>query len=369
MPFYIRKSVKIGPLRLNLSKSGAGISAGVKGFRLGSGPRGNYIHVGRGGLYYRKTIGKRQPTNRISSNPVKQNTSGATNDIEMVEIDSANLQNMKDASDTDILSDLNATQRRSKIAPWIAALSIAALLDLWYNTASPATHLFATLSAMCFVLSTHLMDRRRKTALILYNLESGAENAYRKVNETFEKLNSANRKWHIDASGTARDSKYHAGAGTIIRRTTVEFDSKPPAFVRTNIPVPTIPVGKQILCFFPDRLLVFDGPSTGAVPYNSLRIDVQATRFIEAEKPPPDGEIVGTTWRYANKDGGPDRRFKDNEELPILIYDDIHFSSPSGLNELIQISRSGIAIEFANAVKELSNQLVPATGNATTRSL
>jgi len=40
MPLYIRKSVSVGPFRFNLSKSGLGVSIGVKGFRLGAGPRG-----------------------------------------------------------------------------------------------------------------------------------------------------------------------------------------------------------------------------------------------------------------------------------------------------------------------------------------
>lgn len=57
MGFYLRKSFRAGPVRLNLSKSGLGVSAGVKGLRVGSGPRGNYIHAGRGGLYYRKNLG------------------------------------------------------------------------------------------------------------------------------------------------------------------------------------------------------------------------------------------------------------------------------------------------------------------------
>ena len=56
MGFYIRKSFSFGPLRFNLSKSGLGISAGIKGLRFGTGPRGNYIHMGRGGFYYRQTL-------------------------------------------------------------------------------------------------------------------------------------------------------------------------------------------------------------------------------------------------------------------------------------------------------------------------
>jgi len=56
MPFYIRKSISLGPVRFNLSKSGLGVSLGVKGLRVGTGPRGKYLHMGRGGLYYRTSL-------------------------------------------------------------------------------------------------------------------------------------------------------------------------------------------------------------------------------------------------------------------------------------------------------------------------
>jgi Protein of unknown function (DUF4236) len=57
MGFYIRKSVSLGPLRFNFSKSGVGISAGVKGARLGVNARGKrYLHAGRYGIYYRELL-------------------------------------------------------------------------------------------------------------------------------------------------------------------------------------------------------------------------------------------------------------------------------------------------------------------------
>ena len=59
MPFYIRKSLSVGPFRFNLSKSGIGMSTGVRGFRIGTGPRGNYIQMGRAGLYYRASLSSR----------------------------------------------------------------------------------------------------------------------------------------------------------------------------------------------------------------------------------------------------------------------------------------------------------------------
>lgn len=57
MPFYIRKAFSLGPLRFNLSKSGLGLSAGVRGLRVGVTPKGkSYVHAGRGGLYYRQSL-------------------------------------------------------------------------------------------------------------------------------------------------------------------------------------------------------------------------------------------------------------------------------------------------------------------------
>jgi len=63
MPFYLRKSFRLGPLRLNLSKRGVGVSGGVTGARIGIDATGReYVHAGRRGLYYR-AFGPRVATN------------------------------------------------------------------------------------------------------------------------------------------------------------------------------------------------------------------------------------------------------------------------------------------------------------------
>jgi hypothetical protein len=74
--FYVRKSLKAGPFRFNLSTSGIGVSAGVPGFRVGTGPRGNYVHMGRGGVYYRATLGGQ--TRPAPVHPQQQRSSPAT---------------------------------------------------------------------------------------------------------------------------------------------------------------------------------------------------------------------------------------------------------------------------------------------------
>lgn len=71
MGFYFRKSKSFGPIRLNMSKSGLGVSTGVKGARLSFGPRGTYVNLGRNGIYYRKKIGgsssRSKKTNTLTS--------------------------------------------------------------------------------------------------------------------------------------------------------------------------------------------------------------------------------------------------------------------------------------------------------------
>ena len=42
MGFYYRKSVNLGPFRVNLSKSGVGYSVGGRGFRVGILPRTHF---------------------------------------------------------------------------------------------------------------------------------------------------------------------------------------------------------------------------------------------------------------------------------------------------------------------------------------
>jgi hypothetical protein len=52
MAFYLRKSFRLGPLSLNLSRRGVGVSAGVTGARIGVDATGReYVHAGRRGLY------------------------------------------------------------------------------------------------------------------------------------------------------------------------------------------------------------------------------------------------------------------------------------------------------------------------------
>lgn len=361
MGFYVRKALKVGPLRFNLSKSGVGVSAGIKGLRLGTGPRGNYVHMGRGGLYFRKSLNS--PGGRAGVRPgtphpaalgepsgpqVPPDTVGPLRDIE-----SGSVQEMVDASSSELLREMNEKRKKARLLPGAIVLSIiVAVLLVATGVPTWMVGLFAALAVgVCWLAS--LKDELRKTTVVIYALEPEVDNAYARLHDAFGVLRSCSRTWHIEARGEVRDRKYHAGASGVVKRQMVTLTAGAPPFIKANVEVPLVPVGRQVLAFMPDRLLVFDSAAVGAISYADLSLDVAESQFVEEEAVPQDATVVGKTWRYVNKKGGPDRRFKDNREIPICVYEQIHLSSTSGLNEVIQVSRRGPGATLSQALSSM----------------
>ena len=101
--------------------------------------------------------------------------------------------------------------------------------------------------------------------------------------------------------------------------------------------------------FYPAFVLYFVSPQAFAlVDIHDVRFDYSQASFIEEETVPSDAELIGHTWKKANKDGSPDRRFANNYQLPILKYGDIRLTSHSGLNEAYMVSNAQLAQGFAD---------------------
>jgi hypothetical protein len=67
--FFVRRAVRLGPIRLNLSKSGVGASVGVRGLRVGEDARGRryvFARIIPGWLYYRDSLGSGGPLRGVS---------------------------------------------------------------------------------------------------------------------------------------------------------------------------------------------------------------------------------------------------------------------------------------------------------------
>jgi DnaJ-like protein len=82
-------------------------------------------------------------------------------------------------------------------------------------------------------------------------------------------------------------------------------------------------------------------------------LGTHVTRFIEDDPVPADATIVDRTWRYDNKNGGPDRRFNNNVQLPVAQYGVLVLTSSRGLNIHLHTSNSQESLAFANCWRAL----------------
>lgn len=358
MPLYFRKAIGAGPFRFNFSRGGVGVSVGVKGLRFGTGPRGHYVHAGRNGIYYRSTIGRAgEGAKKRSPAPVTRPsipTSNYETGVEMVEVESGDVLAMRDAAFSELLDEINAKRQQLRMATvfgWtLTALGVLA----FFNNAQVGMLIFL-LAALGWGVGRWL-DSYRRTCVLFYDLDPDVHRAFEDVAHRFDAMVACAGKWHIEAGGIVQDIttwKRNAGATRLVRKKTTALGYKLPQAVTSNITPPAINVGKQAIYFLPDVALIDDGGMVGAVAYDDLAIAWQDSNFIEEGAVPRDAEIIRYTWQHPNKNGGPDRRFRDNRQIPVCRYEAMHLSSSRGINELVEFSKAGTVGPFANALKSL----------------
>jgi len=356
MGFYIRKSISAGPFRFNLSGSGMGMSVGVKGFRVGRGPRGNYVHMGRGGLYYRASLGGRCSSGRTAADDVGnvQPPSVVPSwniGVQLVEI--GNVLNMVPANGSEIVKEINEKLSLWRSWPWVlvAGLWLSAMLNgqpgaQW--TVIPALFLTTLVT-----LSAARWDQTRKTVVIMYDIDDDTILPFRAFSEEIERLGSAKQIWNVDTAQNTDDWKRNAGAGQLLTRKPVSVEYGTPSIIKTNVSIPSITGGKHNVYFFPDIVLVMEGKTVGALTYEQFGVVWGTTVFIEDGAVPSDTQIVGQTWRFVNKKGGPDRRFNNNRQLPKVIYQHMGLAGTGSFRKLLHISRVEDRSSFDSALNRL----------------
>lgn len=355
MGLYFRRSFRLGPLRLNASRGGLGFSTGIKGARVGFDSRSRaYVHCGRGGVYYRSFLngsGGASPA-RGRQKPIAAGAAVG----EQRTIESGDVSAMTPESAASLLAEL---RKRNRLFPvhklfgvTMTGASIAA-----FAMAMQLVGIVLASATLAGTVALAVLMRRRRTFRVDYHLDDDYRKAYAVVLEAFYQLQLSEGVWLVQSMGDVLDRKYHAGANRTVNRSRVRPALSLPQYVKSNITPPMIPAGRQTLYLLPDRILVYDGEQVGAIEYAELTLTSTRTRFVERERPPADARQVDTTWMYVNRNGGPDKRFSDNRQLPIMEYAELRWQSASGLNELFQMSRTESAEYFAAAVNQLAKRV------------
>lgn len=167
---------------------------------------------------------------------------------------------------------------------------------------------------------------------------------------------SSIRIWRVMRQQTSIDRKYHAGADMLLEKKRVAPRLATPPWIEAKIAVWAFDLGEQTLYFFPDRLLIYESGQVGAVAYDDLSITIGQVKFREEDDVPADAQVIGHTWQYVNKDGGPDRRFANNRQLPIVLYAETRLCSASGMNIILESSDPQKAITLESGLQAYRHQ-------------
>lgn len=346
MGFYFRKSFGLGPVKLNLSKSGLGLSFGVKGARVSVGPKGTAIHAGRGGVYYRKTLGtRRQP----SSSP---SASHSVASAELTRIGAAPSHSM---SEDFLLEELRRCNARVAAMPWVIAAGVTAV-GLLIALVVPIDPLYWTFVALAAILTaagaffSRRWDRRRLCLVVNYQLSNQASQIFGALNNVLRRCASCDRLWSLTGSGITTDWKRNAGANRLVERGPAVLSVKFPRRFVTEQAVYCLSANTGQVHFLPDRVLFYSSKRIHSFTYEEVFADCSESQFIEHEGAPADAKVVSQTWQYVNKDGSPDRRFANNFEIPVCLYGRLHLTTASGMEVLIQTSRADVPRQIAAAL-------------------
>ena len=183
----------------------------------------------------------------------------------------------------------------------------------------------------------------RKTSMIELTFEDEDGDFYEYPElDRIAGITKSQKVWRIVQSSNVKDSKYAAGASNIVNKKKCSASTKAPFPFKTTAQCATFSSSKETLFFLPNILIVIQGSKVGAVKYSDLSLDIYNRPFIESKSVPSDSEIISYTWKYVNKSGGPDSRFKNNKKIPVCNYGNIRVRSDQGIDTHIQYSNPNL---------------------------
>lgn len=342
MSFFFRKSFSSGPFRFTVSKRGLSSSFGVRGARVTAGPRGTFVTLSSHGMYYRRRIDR--PSSRSAPMPLQQQTAEAEPMDSVFHVPTSELA----ASDqNELVKTLN--DNAYTVNPG-AILIVASLTSLFLLGSYPSVGVTILLLGACLGIFVSGRFREAHTHEIHYSLDQAASARYRAIQDGVGRLASCSRVWVLNTSAHTSDQKRNAGAGVLITRKPASAGNIPTKGFRSSLPVPSIGANGVVLHFLPDQILMYLRNRYSSIAYGQISLSTRPTRFVETEPVPRDAVRVDTTWRYVNKSGGPDRRFSNNCQIPVLQYAEVTLGTRGGLSLILQTSNLQKAQAFVSGV-------------------
>jgi hypothetical protein len=342
LKFFSREPLQLGDIRFSPSSQGFETSIGFEGLSFDCNATGNYTHLGEGGRYYCTAAKpkKHAKSSSTGSDDKKSSTPFTWKDHLTLSQDRKSRCSavLNVSSCKELLRQMQNKQKRFPFWPFAILASLIPKFGFII--------LFLLVPLLYF-----FVDKPRKTTLIYYDITPEVEEVVQQFYRTFNDLAISRSAWHVASEHKVDAIKYNAGASWLVKRKRLKVQYRVPPLLRTNILVPCLFLGDQHLYFLPDQILFQRHSDISSISYSDLKIHQRNIKFVEEQQTASDSKKVGRTWKFVNIDGGPDRRFKYNRELPVLLYSELILKGTSELNVVLQFSKPDVGSNLEMAMR------------------
>lgn len=385
MGLSFRKRVKIAPgLYLNVSSGGTSWSVGVPGATLNlGGKRGTRFTAGIPGSgisYSHKVGGKKSSSQKDPISPAVFESENSPRgsfeniDLSVTPVVSADIATIGEMGMSDLADMINQTETtRQEISRHLIELR-----DQKQKLDKKAR--FYSMIIMRSLFSKKLGKLRDHVHSTAGQIESGQATLestglifdwggdekilahYRALSQSFNTVSRSKKIWDILSYRETDKFRQRTQADKEVSREDVKFSMGRPNCLPAShndefkmVPHLENRNGGDVY-IFPGFLLIENESRFAVVSISDVELDFSRTRFAETENVPADSKVEGNTWRYANKNGGPDRRFNDNHPIPWAIYGVISIRFRNVLHEEYMISNDEAASLFVQHLLTLIEQ-------------
>jgi len=251
-------------------------------------------------------------------------------------------------------------------ARWQYALSWTARALAWTTLASVVSKTVRAKADQAVVLRRSEITTLRSNLVasrisISFDMETEVTDPHRRMMEAFDQLSGSRGSWALQTSQQIDRVKARSMSGTVVARRSTHLARRTDALVDTNdLPMAlSIQNGRSTAYFYPGFMLVVNATRSdfALVDLKELDVGFALTQFTETDSVPSDAKMVRKVWAKSNKNGTRDRRFKDNRELPVMLYGDLNLRSTGGLRESFLFSRPEACEAFVRAINDLKRIL------------
>ena len=190
---------------------------------------------------------------------------------------------------------------------------------------------------------------------VFYRIFGETKTAYAELVSASQRLSNRGGCYidHAERSIYGAESyKGNAGVSKLLDRKEMSVGPSNSLHFHLNFHPVTFGYGSGSIYFLPEELIIAE--YSGAcmfVPYSEISYRVNET--THAEVPVPSWcSPVSYTWLYMNKNGGPDRRYNNNVQIPHYKVWELDFSMPSGRIDTAFADEKALD-QFTNALDQL----------------